>query len=126
MFFVDAFVALLVAVILSAIFIRGFRRQGPWASYLIFFIVVFLAAWAGGVWVSPGGLEPWGPYWLPFLLVGLIFGLLLAASAPPRPPRSRAEVDKNTQESSSPEPAYGVCFWFLLMVLGVVILAHYL
>ena len=126
MFFVDVLGALLVAVILSVIFIRGFRRQGPWASYLIFFIVVFLAAWAGGVWVTPGELEPWGPYWLPFLFVGLIFALLLAAAAPPRHPRSRAEVDKKLQEESSPETAYGVCFWFLLMVLGVAILTHYL
>ena len=41
MLFVHFAVAFFVALILSLIFVRGFRRGGPWASFLAFFIIVF-------------------------------------------------------------------------------------
>ncbi len=85
MVFVDVLFAFLVAVFLSAIFALGVRRQGPWTDFVAFFTIVFLAAWAGSVWVTPVGRSLWGVYWLPFPFVGFVIALLLAASAPAGP-----------------------------------------
>ena len=55
MFLVDLLFALVVALVLTAIFAAVFRTTGPWNVWWIFALVVFLAAWAGGLWL------PFGP-----------------------------------------------------------------
>ncbi len=79
MFLVHFLFAALVAVLLTAIFAAGFRIRGPWANAAAFFTILLLATWAGGIWHTPFGPPLWGVYWLPFLIVGLIFALMLAA-----------------------------------------------
>ena len=55
MFWIDLFIALIVAVILTLVFVFVVRRRGPWESTFLFFVVVFLGAWAGGLWLKPVG-----------------------------------------------------------------------
>lgn len=128
-FFQDLLVALLVAVVLTTLFIAGFRRKvpwtRPWASYLFFFVIVLLASWGGGVWVTPGGLTLGDVYWLPFFLVGLIFALFITAAVLAVPPRSGSEAKRQVQRERYVELVFGIFFWALVVTLGVLIGAHY-
>jgi hypothetical protein len=67
----------------TAVAVGLFGRSGPWASIPVFFALIFLAAWAGGVWIAPMGPVLFGVYWVPFVVFGLIFALLLAAAMVP-------------------------------------------
>lgn len=53
MFLFDFFFAMAIAAIVTALFTLFFDRRGPWESWPIFFLLIFLVAWAGGVWVTP-------------------------------------------------------------------------
>jgi sugar phosphate permease len=55
MFVWDLIFALAVGLVFAAIFSLVFGRTGPWASFFVFFIIIALAAWAGGVWFKPVG-----------------------------------------------------------------------
>ena len=129
-FFRDLLVALLAAVALTTLFIAGFRRQvpwtRPWASYLFFFVIVLLASWAGGVWVTPVGLTLWDVHWLPFFFVGLIFALLITAAVHAVPPRSGSHAERRVQREQYVELAFDIFSWTLVVALGVLIAAHYL
>ena len=129
MFLTQLTFALVIAAFLSAVFAVGFRRSGPWASAFIFFVVVFLASLAGGLWISPIGPRLWGAHWLPFLLVGLIIALLLAAA--PLTDRSSSSVElvdrtRERREEKQVRTALDVFFWVLIISFVLVILAHYL
>lgn len=129
MFFVHFIFALLAAAILSAVFALGFRRSGPW-SLTVFFIVLFLASWAGGIWFTPVGPVLWGTYWFPFLGVAFIFALLLIALAPRENEQRGAEgetvrlVDRQKQRWR--REVLGWTFWLLIAVLVAAIAAFYI
>ena len=102
MLLVELMTALAVALLLTAIFAVGLRSRGLWRNWLIFFGLVSLAAWAGGVWLPPIGPAVVGVYWMPFLFVGLVVALLWAmtsrshATTRERPPRAKAEERVDT------------------------------
>jgi hypothetical protein len=125
MFFADMLLAILVALLLSIIYTVGFRRPASWRNFLIFFTVLFLAAWAGGVWLTPIGPALWGLYWLPFLIVGVIVALLLAAFIPNPRPRSRIDAERQADKAAETEAALSVFFWILTVVLLIVIAVRY-
>jgi hypothetical protein len=122
MFFIDFVIALIMAIVLSSVFILGFRRYGPWKGFLPFFLIIFLAAWAGGLWLYPFGPALWGSFWLSFLVVGLIFSILLAAFIPSRRPRTRIEAIQEEQKEATVEKALSGFFWILIFLLSVAIL----
>jgi hypothetical protein len=131
MLFVHFAVAFFVALVLSLIFVRGLRRGGPWSSFLAFFIIIFLASWAGGLWMRPLGAALWGVYWLPFLLVGLIFALVIAAaSMPSKPARPPVELPRQDEvkinQSKATLFALGFFFYIVVIALAVSILSQYL
>lgn len=129
MFLVHFLFALCTAVILSLIFTLGFGRRRVWPSVLFFFILILLASWAGGIWLTPIGPPLWKAHWLPFLVVGLIFALVLAVAAPSPPRRSTVELVESTEEEAEKKAAYwvvGVFFWFLVAALIVAIVWRYL
>ena len=139
MVFFDLLFAFLVALILGTVFTVGFRRYGPWSN-LVFFLIVFLAAWAGGIWFAPAGPFVWRLYWIPFLVIGLIVALLIAATGPSPSRPSRGSL-RQTEETQARETtgarrifnaagetfgALGVFFWSLLILLALVIVIRYL
>lgn len=71
--------ALLIALVISALFYYAFNATGPWGSFWTFFLVLLLIIWAASLWVHPIGPVFWGIAWIPLLVVGLVFALLLAA-----------------------------------------------
>jgi len=129
MFFLHFLYALFFALVLTAAFFALFRTKGPWSSIVLFFLVIFLAAWAGGAWLAPFGPGLWGISFLPFLLVGLVFALLLAAAAPSEEEDSTVElVDPKEirEEKTTAVRALGLFFWVLIGALLVIIIARYI
>ena len=79
---------------------------------------------------------PFGPtfytvYWLPFVVVAILYALLLLAAAPPRLPGSRtrgvatsAATEAKREEVAA--KAFGLFFWILAACLAIALLVHYL
>jgi len=89
--------ALGIGLALTAIFAGLFRRSGPWASNLVFFAIIFLAAWAGGVWIAPIGPTLFGVYWIPYLIFGLMAALL---PLPDRPEKGKCPTRQKKHRRS--------------------------
>jgi hypothetical protein len=124
MFLADLLFALVIGLVLTAIFSAGLRGERSGGALLVFFLVIFLAAWAGGVWIAPVGPLLFDVYWLPFVGMGLLFALLLLALLPPPAP---------TPVESAPTPAedavllgMGWFFWIFIIVIGGLVILRYL
>jgi hypothetical protein len=117
MIVMDFVFALVVALMLVVIFAVIFNIRPPGFGVAAFFVIVFLASWAGGVWMTPLGPTGWGVYWLPFLLVGLMVALLLAAVRMPPPEESTVElVNQHKRKGSGGRPQrqwgyFSGCWW---------------
>jgi hypothetical protein len=94
-----------------------------------FFLIVLFASWAGGVWVRPAGPVLWGVYWVPFVIVGLLAALILAATTPrrplPKPPTSVEEAEAKA-EAEVLAVTLGASFWIMLVFLIIAIFVHYI
>ncbi len=119
----DLLLVFAVALLLTMVFMVGFRGQRNKIMLLMYFLVLFFATWAGALWLNPVQFPGWGQRWMPFLVIGLVFALFLAAFAPPSRPAL------TTQESKEPVRPSGITFnlifWLLLLVLGVAIAVSY-
>ena len=122
MFIWDLIFALVIGLVFTAIFSLIFRRTGPWASFFVFFVIISLAAWAGGVWLRPMGPPLLGVFWIPFLIFGFIFAILMAAAAPSRNYRSRRKIEGDQVVIA----AFDVFFIVLIGVLVASIIVGYL
>ncbi|MFP4070593.1 MAG: hypothetical protein ACLFTB_00960 [Desulfovibrionales bacterium] len=120
--------ALVIAVILGLIFATGFKRTGPWPGVIGFVLLIFLAAWAGGIWITPFGPSLWGVFIVPFFIAGLIFALLLAAATPFQSEDSTVhfETREEHREREEERSMWGIFFWALIIAMAVVILVRYL
>jgi hypothetical protein len=126
MFFKHLLFAVLISVLLTGVFVFGFRKRGPWDSFLLFFLVVGLGAWAGGIWFPALGPSVWGVHWLPFFIVGLIVSLLLVAAMPPVPPDTTVLfVEKGEEPEAKKRMVLSVYFWLMVITLMVLIVTRY-
>ena len=115
--------ALAVGILLTAIVAATLPVRRLWRGWLLFFGVVLLAAWAGGVWLPPVGPSMFGIAWMPFLFVGLVIGLLLAPSVRRR---ARAAGQQARGDGKVPmETTFSVLIWVLMIGLAVAILLAY-
>jgi len=126
MFLAELLFALCMAILFTLIFAIGLRRTGPWANVWIFFLVIFLAAWAGGLWISPAGPVFLGIYWLPILFFSFIFAVLLASAVPPERPEPKVETISQVKRKEAMAKAYDVFLWILLISLVMMIILGYL
>lgn len=130
MILTDFLVAFLVSLLLSAIVVVGMRRTGPWASFFFLFLALFLATWAGGIWITPIGRPVGGVYWLPFLVAGVVFALLLASMEriDTRAETSIKLVTEQERKAHKKEVrrTVGLFFWLFACVLALAILLRYL
>jgi hypothetical protein len=55
MFIPEALIAAIVSLVLSGLFVLVTRRGGRRTGLLWLFLILFLASWAGGVWLKPFG-----------------------------------------------------------------------
>jgi hypothetical protein len=102
----------------------AFGTRGPWDSFLLFFLVVGIFAWAGGVWIVPFGPTWGGIGWLPIILMGVFVALLLTAASP-RTPRKRLEPEEKDLAASETRAVVDAIFWVLVICLLLFGLSHY-
>ena len=126
MFIVDFLVATIIALLFTFVFFVIFRVGGTWTHAITFFIVILLAAWAGGIWISPVGPLLYGVYWIPFLFVGFLFALLLATLIPPRSPRDRKEAVQQAEVEVAAENLFSTFFWVFVIILILSIVLGYM
>ena len=129
MVFVEALFALAVALFLTVVFAVFGRQAKTPARVIVFFLVVFLGAWAGGIWITPVGPSILGVYWVSFFAAGLLFALVLEAvaafSARPEDPHS-GHVQEDKKEEREIESVLGAFFWVLLAMFVAAIVLGYL
>lgn len=128
MLFTHFVMALIVAVLLTLAFaaVSGTRR--PRGGTLTFLLVILLASWAGGIWISPFGPILWGATWLPFLLSGLIVALIFAAAGRPAKEESTVELvdpERRRKELKSTRILLNAFLYALLIILLVSIALRY-
>jgi len=124
MWWMDLLFAFLVAVLMAGLLVglTGWRhpsRTGDGAASAVFLLIILtLLVWAGGTWSQPYGPMLWGKYWLPFLVIGLVLALLLAATAPPRSSRPPHETTSPEIETDGAGIAalLGLFFWLLALL----------
>jgi hypothetical protein len=133
MVLLELFIALVVALILSGAFALWPNPEKRKTGLFWLFLILFLATWAGGLWIRPFGPTVFGIHWLTFLLVGLILALILSITSPQRPPRGRHEtldiLERIEQEKEMERFAHitlNTFFWVLLGGLIMAIIIHYI
>lgn len=114
-----------VSVIL--LFTTLFRTKGPWNNLALFFIVIFLSTWAGGIWLYPFGPYLWGITWLPFLLAALFVSVLLIAVSPPSEETTVELVNQKKRKAKEKmiNKSVSVFFVILIVVLIAAIISRY-
>ncbi|OHB66386.1 MAG: hypothetical protein A2Y77_01135 [Planctomycetes bacterium RBG_13_62_9] len=120
------FFALSMALLFTAIFTLGFLRRGPWSSVLAFFLIVFLASWAGSLWLSPAGPAFYGIYWVPIVGVALLFALLLAGSVTRRHPPQVETISAVKRQEKIVRSMFDAFFWTLLIGFAIAIILGYI
>lgn len=55
-------------------------------------VILFLTTWAGGIWLLPVGPRVWGAYWLGFLVIALLVGLIIAVARAPHVPAANPKA----------------------------------
>jgi len=128
MFFIELLLALVIAFTVSFIFAFGFRRSGLWPSFLLFFLIIFLFTWAGGVWLYPVGPTIKGVFWVPFLVMALLVALFMAAATPRTylPPRTSESRNLRQARRREVNAFLGLFFWILVAILIGAIAVRYL
>jgi hypothetical protein len=132
MLILDLLAALVVAIILSALFALATRRDARKKGLIWLFLLIFLVTWSGGIWARPFGPTLWGVHWLTFFLVGVIVALVLAVFSHRRAPRGRREtldmLERMEEEKVMEEATYvtlSLFFWLLLIALIVAVAVRY-
>jgi hypothetical protein len=124
----EIFIIIAIAFFITAVFALVFKNRGPWGTFWIFFVIIFLSSWAARLWIAPLGPIIMGVAWIPILVVGLIFAFILAAAiTPPKNPRKEIidrQVGSTTDEDKS-AVAFGAFFWLLITLLTVSVIIGY-
>lgn len=122
-------VAIAFTAILFAVGRGGAYEQGGWGAALVLFAILFLTSWAGGVWLNPVGPRLFGAEWMPFVLMGFVVALLVAAMSPARRPRNRVEAQVQAQEAAAADEVVSTTltafFWVFAVALIAAITLHY-
>ena len=133
MFFGEFVISLGIALVLSIGFVLATRNRGRRQGFWWLFLLVFVATWAGGIWLRPVWPSIAGVRWVQFLISGLIVVGLMWLFIPGRPPHGRREtLDKLVQfrQGKLLEQAtyvtLGTLFWMILVIFMVAIAIRYL
>jgi branched-subunit amino acid transport protein len=124
--FSDFLFVLPIALLLTIIFSSVFGHRRGFSGLGLFFILLMLATWAGGLWVEPFGPEFWGVKWLSFLVIGTFFALFLLAILPPtRKPETKEEAREQVEAEKETIIVLNVFFWIIVIgFLAAIIIAY--
>jgi hypothetical protein len=126
MIFSDLLFVLLITLVLTAVFVVGFRKQRTGHIIAMFFIILFLATWAVGLWIVPVGPKVLGVPWVSYLIAGLLLALLLTALVPlAKSPKARDESSKEAEEKTVAIAVFDLFFWILVIGLIAAIILRY-
>jgi MFS family permease len=123
MIFVEMLFALAIALLFTVVFTALSRRARSRRRLVIFFSIIFFAAWAGGVWIAPVGPALLGVYWLSFFIAGLIFALVMEAVSALSSPVQSSDIQK---KEDNIEIEMGMFFWVLFFAFVVLIVVGYI
>lgn len=112
-----------LALLLTLIFVYGLGSRGPWGSGWTIFFVLLFAIWATAIWVEPIGPVYYNVAWLPIVIVGLVFFILLLSVTPREP-----KVITPEEERREAAAAGGVMlfFWIFLVVMAAIVAIGYI
>ena len=116
--------ALLMALIITVFFSGVLKHSGPWDAIWLVFITIFLASWAGYLWINPFGPMVMGVSIMPIFVVGLIFAFILAAVTTPKQ-RVVKDLEIKEEVPADTKVAIGIFFWIVLILLVVAIITGY-
>jgi hypothetical protein len=123
--FAELIFSLAIALFLTIVFAVVGKRAKSAGRIALFFVIVFLACWAGGVWITPVGPAFLGVYWVAFFVVGLVFALLLEGlSALSK--RSDSTAKEVGVEEREIEKVVSFVFLILFFAFVIIIIAGYL
>ena len=134
MFLLGLIYALVIGSFISWFWTYAFDTHGPWNSFFLFFLVIFLFSWGGGTWVMPFGPTAWGVSWLPFICMGVFMALLLTAATPKASRRrvriiplhrTAAKEKRLAAQDRSIETSFDIFFWMLIIVLASFVFGNY-
>lgn len=103
MLLIEAGTALLMAVLIGTIAALVLAKKEREFDIPSLFVLIFLCAWAGGLWFSPFGPALIGVFWMPFMLAGLVIAVIALFVSPKRPPRNRRETIEYLERSARTE-----------------------
>jgi hypothetical protein len=125
MIFAELVFALAIALFLTITYTAVVRRVKSKRRILAFFSVVFLAAWAGGIWITPAGPTFLGIYWLSFLVIGLLFALLFEVITGLSGPRRLKEKEVG-REAEEMQTELSLSFFILFVAFIILIVLGYI
>lgn len=129
MFLATLLFASTIGFLLVLLFSVLFREQTPWDNFWLFFLIVVLATWAGGLWIVPFGPTIFSIALLPCLFVGVFITILLASNTPRNPSKPQRvtieEVQRNEPTDSTLE-GLTPFFWIAMFLTLSAIIAAYL
>lgn len=130
MFLLELITAFLIAAVLATLLTTAFgwehpRRSGLGPALLFLTLVLFMATWAGGIWMTPFGPDMFGVYWLPFVIIGIFVALIILATVPPRRPQTVEQARKQAGVQEGAQRVLGASFWLIIVVLVAAIITHY-
>ncbi|MFW6312634.1 MAG: hypothetical protein ACOC2N_01970 [Spirochaetota bacterium] len=117
--------ALVLGVLFAALIGVVFGVRSGAAGFLMLFLLFFLFAWAGGLWIGPLGPAFLGVYWLPGLVVTLLIFLLIGALSYHRPVSTR-EAQAEIEARQAAEKIFGTLIWLVILGLMIAIVVAYL
>ena len=129
MIWVDILFAIIVATILTILFSAVIGRRGPWESNLLFFFLVFLGAWAGGLWLKPVGPTLNGFYMINYVIAGLILAILIAATGPMAIRNREKKIELKTEDELQKEKKtkrFDILLSILIFLLILIIISGYI
>ncbi len=119
-------IVLLIALFIGGIFFYGLKRRGPWGAFWVFLLVLFLASWAGRLWIAPAGPVFWGFGWLSVIFWVFIIALIIGLATPPErdrivdyEPDTKTEI---TESDRGTAVVFGFFFWILMLVFIIAII----
>lgn len=131
MLLAEIILAFLIGLLLAIVMVAVFRWQKPgakgyWSTLLFLFALLFVASWAGGLWISNFGPVGWGIRWLPFVVAGVVISILLLVLIPQRRPRTTEEAERQATLQTGMPGVVNVILWILIVALAISIVAYYL
>ncbi len=120
---IEFIVVVVLAILVATIFFYGFKSRGAAKAFWILLFILFLAGWAGRLWINPAGPVLWGYAWLPVFFFVFIIALLIALASPGDSQKAARNTRLRESQTGVTEPeeeagaAFGILFWVLILFL---------